>query len=233
MTSQRIADLKRVHVLSGISDAGLEWLAASCVWHHWEVGAQLLGHQDRSTEVYFITSGTARVVIYSSEGDAVVFQDLMAGGMFGEMSAIDGRPRSASIETITVCSAASLTARQFEALLLREATVAVAVVRWMVDNVRSLTERVHEYSTLVVQQRVQAELLRMCEQSGRKQSNGVLLSPAPSLAEIAGRISSHREAVSREVSRLAANGVLRREGTDLRVLEPARLLELVRTAKGG
>ena len=59
-----------------------------------------------------------------------------------------------------------------------------------------------------------------------------LLSPAPSLSDIANRISTHREAVSRELSRLGSVGLLRRERGDLRITDIARLEMLVREAKG-
>jgi CRP/FNR family transcriptional regulator, cyclic AMP receptor protein len=60
----------------------------------------------------------------------------------------------------------------------------------------------------------------------------VLLSPAPSLSDIANRVSTHREAVSRELSRLGSVGLLRRERGDLRIMDIARLAMLVREAKG-
>jgi DNA-binding IclR family transcriptional regulator len=58
------------------------------------------------------------------------------------------------------------------------------------------------------------------------------LSPAPSLSDIADRISTHREAVSRELSRLGSTGLLRREGGDLRITDVTRLARLVRDARG-
>jgi CRP/FNR family transcriptional regulator, cyclic AMP receptor protein len=71
-------------------------------------------------------------------------------------------------------------------------------------------------------------LARTTAGSGRE----ALLSPAPSLSDLAGRISTHREAVSREISRLASGGLLRREGKDLRVVDIQRLEALVAEAKG-
>jgi predicted transcriptional regulator len=60
----------------------------------------------------------------------------------------------------------------------------------------------------------------------------VVLSPAPSLSEIADRISTHREAVSRELSRLAGIGLLRREGGNLRILDMTKLRAFVSEASG-
>jgi CRP-like cAMP-binding protein len=141
------------------------------------------------------------VIIYSAEGKAVLFTDLQAGATFGEIAAIDREPRSAGAEAIEPCTVAFLTASKFEALLLKHPAVAFATLRHLSAEVRRLTERVLEFSTLMVQNRIQAELLRLAADTDQRDGQA-LLSPAPSLSDIANRVSTHREAVSRELSRL-------------------------------
>ena len=229
---QRLAALKGVPILTVLSRERLEDLARTCKWQDYNAGEQILSYHDPSTEVFFLASGKLRVIIYSAEGKAVVFTDLRPGAMFGEIAAIDREPRSAGVEATEPSTIASLTASQFESLLLREPGVAVATLRHVTAEVRRLSERVLEFSTLAVQNRIHAELLRLAANAAPKQHGEVLFSPSPSLSEIADRISTHREAVSRELSRLGSIGLLRREGSDLRVTDVVRLEKLVREAKG-
>ena len=56
----------------------------------------------------FLLDGQARVSVYSAQGKQVSFRDIRPGGIFGEMAAIDGAPRSASIEAISDCTVAVL-----------------------------------------------------------------------------------------------------------------------------
>jgi CRP-like cAMP-binding protein len=91
---------------------------------------------------------------------------------------------------------------------------------------------VHEFSTLVVQNRIQAELLRLATLGEARGTTKVVLSPSPTLADIADRVATHREAVSRELSRLAKLGLVRREGHGLALIDVPRLTALVREAKG-
>jgi CRP-like cAMP-binding protein len=151
--------------------------------------------------------------------------------MFGEVAAIDRKPRSASVEALDTCTVASLSAAGFEALLVREPTVAVATLRHISAEVRRLSERVFEFSTMVVRNRIQAELVRLASEASASQGEAVL-SPAPSLSDIAGRVSTHREAVSRELSRLVSIGLLRRDHGDLIVTSMSKLSRLVEEAKG-
>jgi CRP/FNR family transcriptional regulator, cyclic AMP receptor protein len=228
---ERLAALQRVPIFSELSQARLEQLAGACRWQDYDAGEQVLSYHDPSTEVFFLAAGKVRVIIYSAAGKAVVFTDLRPSAMFGEIAAIDRGARSAGVEAIEPSTIASLTASQFESLLLGEPAVALATLRHVTAEVRRLSERVLEFSTLVVQNRIHAELLRLAAET-RQQQGQALLSPAPSLSDIADRISSHREAVSRELSRLGSTGLLRREGGDLRITDVARLEWLVREAKG-
>jgi CRP/FNR family cyclic AMP-dependent transcriptional regulator len=229
---ERVTALRRVPILAVLPENQLEGLARDCKWGTYEASQQILSYHDPSSEVFFLASGKVRVSVCSGEGKAVVFTDLRPGAMFGEIAAIDRGPRSAGVEAIEVSTIASLTASQFESLLLREPAVSLATIRHVTAAVRRLSERVVEFSTLVVQNRIHAELLRLAADAGYRAGQGSLLSPAPSLSDIANRISTHREAVSRELSRLGSIGVLRREGGDLRITDIARLENLVREAKG-
>lgn len=226
-----VAALKQVPILSVLPGERLAELARTCKWRDYDAGEQVLSYHDASTEVFFLAAGKARVIIYSAEGKAVVFTDLKPGTMFGEIAAIDRGARSAGVEVTEPSTIASLTASQFESLLLREPAVALATLRHVTAEVRRLSERVLEFSTLVVQNRIHTELLRLAAEANQHQGQA-LLSPAPSLSDIADRISTHREAVSRELSRLGSVGLLRREGSDLRITDVARLERLVREAKG-
>jgi DNA-binding Lrp family transcriptional regulator len=75
-----------------------------------------------------------------------------------------------------------------------------------------------------VRNRVHAELVRLARDHGGSEA---LIRPAPTHSEIASRISTHREAVTRELSRLEGLGIIAREGRTLRVKDLARLEAMV------
>lgn len=225
------AELKRIAILAGLPEAALARVAQSCKWRRYDKGECILDYSDGSTDVLFLLVGKARVILYSAEGKAVIFVDLAPASMFGEIAAIDRNPRSASVEALEPCTVASLSAVEFEALLQREPSVAMAALRHMAAEVRRLSERVFEFSTMMVRNRIQAELIRLAVETGGSMDE-VVLSPAPLLSDIADRISTHREAVSRELSRLVSIGLLRRAHGDLIVSSVSKLSRLVEEAKG-
>ena len=227
----RVAYLKQIDVLASLSEAALAHLAQSCKWRNYGAGEQIVGYADASTDVLFLLTGKARVIIYSADGKAVLFVDLAPATMFGEIAAIDRKPRSTSVEALEASTLASLSAAEFQKLLMHEPSVAMATLRHVTREVRRLSDRVFEFSTMVVQNRIHAELIRLAGETGQPGAE-VVLSPAPSLADIASRISTHREAVSRELARLVSDGLLRRERGNLRIVDVAKLARLVDEAKG-
>jgi CRP-like cAMP-binding protein len=102
--------------------------------------------------------------------------------------------------------------------------VLFATLRHLTTQVRALTERVFEFSTLAVRNRVHAELVRLARDHG---GNDAVIRPAPTHTEIASRISTHREAVTRELNRLEDLGLIVREGRSLRVQDLERLQAMV------
>jgi CRP-like cAMP-binding protein len=105
--------------------------------------------------------------------------------------------------------------------------VAAAVMRHLVGLVRALSGRVFEFSTLAVKNRIHAELLRLAREVSRLNSATVLLSPAPTHAEIASRISTHREAVTRELNEMVRAGLIERRSGGLIICDIERLARLV------
>lgn len=181
----------------------------------------VVGHGEETREVFFMLTGRARITVYSEGGKAVAFRDVGPGGIFGEVAAIDGGPRSASVVTLEAAEIAVLPQPEFRQLVNSRPGFTWALLAYFALQMRDMTERVYEYSTLVVRKRLLRELLRLAEDRAGGQGR---ISPAPTHFDLASRISTHREAVSREMSALARRKLVeRREGAlilnDLQELE--------------
>lgn len=142
--------LEGITLLKGLSSGSLQAVRENCSFRRYEPGEPIVEYLDRSDDVFFLLSGEARVIIYSLTGKVISFHDLGPGDMFGEYPAIDGRPRSASVEAKTSCLVASMTGATFRSLLRTEATAEDALLRQLVGTVRRLSTRVYEFSAAVM-----------------------------------------------------------------------------------
>jgi CRP/FNR family cyclic AMP-dependent transcriptional regulator len=172
----------------------------------------LLLRAEQQGEVFLLVSGRVRVTTYSANGRQVTFRDSEAGEHFGDIAAIDGGPRSADVVTLAPSVVASLDRAAFMALLRDEPLVAERVMQRLASLVRQLSERVIDLSTLGVQNRLHAELLRLARAAGAHDGgNQARLDPAPKHAALASQISTNREQVTRELNVLVRSGVLRKD----------------------
>lgn len=223
--------LRRIDLLQGLHTARLEAIGRQCAWRPYEAGQRLVGREDGDRDLHFIIAGTVRVTTYSSGGRETSFRELAAGTSFGELAAIDGRPRSADVVALTPGLLASLPPAAFRELLREEWIVNERVLVRLADLARGLVDRVLELSTLSVQQRVCMELLRIARSSGDTAGRELRIEPAPKHVELANRVSTYREQVTRELSALAKAGVLVREGGALVVRDPLRLQRMAEGAR--
>ena len=231
-THRQSETLARCAIFDGLDEGEIDRLNTQCIWRRFDAGAEILSHQDDSTDVYFVAAGVVRVVIYSIRGRDTVFRDIDAGNYFGEIAAIDGGSRSASVVARTNAVVAIMPARVFRELMQRHASVCFRILQGAVGQIRYLSERINEFRTLDVRHRIYGELLRLARPRGAD-SDEAVISPPPVHQEVANRVSTRREAVARELKRLERDGMLRRSRGALIITDIAVLTKLVEAAREG
>lgn len=224
-----IRTLDNVDALSGLPRRILSRIERSCLWSTYAAESIVLSFQDSSNDVFFVVRGQVRAVIYSGTGSQVSFRDLGEGAMFGELAALDGAPRSACIETLETSLIARMPKDVFWTLIDKEPGFRRTVFQHLVKLVRALTDRIVEFSTMSVSSRFQAELLRLALE--HPVNNGrVLISKPPTHTDLANRIATTREAVTREFGRLCRKGIIEKQGSGWLVHDVNKLYVMIRDA---
>lgn len=223
--------LSGIEFFRTLSAADRQALADHCQGRRYEPDQSIVSHGEKTTDVYFIVSGQVRATIYSQSGKEISFRDLGAGQMFGDLSAIDGEPRSANVVALMESLIITMPANVFWQALREHAAVAEVTLRELVNLVRRLSERVVEFSTLGVKNRIHAELLRLAHEN-MQDENTAAISPAPTHADIASRVSTHREAVTRELNQLAQSGLIERRSGTLIICDVPQLARMVQEVRG-
>lgn len=232
LASRTLDSIPARGVLAGTCAEAIARLTHCCRAQTYPAAAVILGVDDPTRFVCFVVDGVARVVLHTPEGRAIAFRELHPGDVFGELAAIDNHPRSASVEAVTPCTLAVMEAGAFISFLADEPAIAHAIMRHLTAQIRRLTSRVYELSALSVTARIRAHLLRLALQAPADKDGTRVVSP-PRHEELAGRLATHREAVSREVKFLVENGIVEKgtKGT-LIVKDIDALAALVPGAEG-
>jgi len=201
-----------------------------CGWRRYTAAEWIVEQEEDGDQVYFVITGGVRVILQSPERD-VIFTDLAPGAFFGELSVIDGKPRSATVTALYNTLIAGMPGSVFLDTVYNHPDVCRRLLRIMADRLRSVNNRVVEFSLLDVRHRVFSDLLRHAKIDPADPRRATL-SPPPLQQDIAARAITRREAVSRELTRMERVGMLERRRGVWIINDRIALLEEIRRASG-
>lgn len=187
----------------------------------------VVGEGTDASEVYLIQSGRVQFSLVSVHGRELILRDFGPGHIFGELAAIDGLPRSASAVALEDCLVARMSGPAFVSFLGEVPRAGLWMAQQLARRVRDLTNRTFELATLPVAARLQTELLRLALAGEQPGLDRAVIRPLPTHADLAARIGTRREAVSRELSNLAHEGLVVQSGRALEIHSLARLRTLL------
>lgn len=204
-------------------------LAQRCTMRTYTQAQEIISKENDARDVYFITSGSARVVNWSASGREVSFEDIPAGGMFGELAAIDGAPRSATVVALEVTEVCSIDAAAFMEAVLNHPDTARRLMERLTAIIRRSTGRIFDLSVYGANIRIYADLLRLSRPAADSENGGNagVIAPIPVHSDIAARVSTTRETVARVLGDLSRREIVIREKDRLIVPDTDRLAEMI------
>ena len=218
--------LDDIALLAGLDGAARQALAGRCTWRTYRQAQEIISKENDTHDVYFIASGSVRVVNWSYSGREVSFEELAAGGSFGELAAIDGAPRSATVVALEPTEVASIDPATFMSVVLDSRETSRKLMERLAAIIRKSTERIFDLSVYGANIRIYADLLRLAE-AGLRDDNSAVIAPIPIHSDIAARVSTTRETVARVMGDLSRREIVVRGKDGLIVSDIDRLAEMV------
>ena len=174
----------------------------------WPAGASLFLEGELSSTVVVVVSGRAKVFSLTDDGEEVVLAVRGPGALLGELSAVDGAPRAASVAALEPVVALVLPAAAFTDYLTTHGRAAMVLLRLITDRLRDSDRKRVEFAAYDTAARVARRLVEMAERFGEPNANGVRITVALSQDELAGWVGSSREAVAKALRTLRERGFL-------------------------
>jgi CRP/FNR family cyclic AMP-dependent transcriptional regulator len=223
---EAVKELSGCRMFRDASPEAVSELEAICTWYWCRAGGKIFDRMDPRTDVFFLVQGAARVVDHARSGQEVAFTDIPAGEIFGELSAIDHEPRSATVYTLEDSLLATVPAEAFTGYLVRHPPVMLDLLRHFVSSIRHLNSRVVGLSSMTGVQRVYGELLKMAEPDPAGGGRW-LIQYMPSHADIAIWAGTTPETVAHAIGQLLRAEVAKRRHKTLHIMDRQRLQELM------
>ncbi|MCF0224890.1 MAG: Crp/Fnr family transcriptional regulator [Fibrobacter sp.] len=231
MDSDIVGLLKGVELFSELTEEQLGLLANLIVVQDFNRDETVVLEGDSSMQaLYLIAAGSVQVYMTGTDGRETILSFLERGDFFGEMSLIDGEPRSASVRTVTDAQMMIIHRESFLQLIKQTPEIAMALLSEMSKRLRKANKQIGSLSTMSVSGRVAGTLLILMEEKGVRihTENGkrvVVIHNRPTQQQLADMSGTTRETVSRICSMLVKAGAIAMTGKDIVIFDQSALQE--------
>ena len=223
--------LKGVELFSELNEEQLGMIANLVIVKNYNRDETVVLEGDDSMQaLYLIATGSVQVYMTGIDGRETILSFLERGDFFGEMSLIDGEPRSASVRTVTDATLLVIHRESFLSLIRKTPEIAMALMSELCKRLRKANKQIGSLSTMSVSGRVAGTLLNLMQERGVRihTDNGSMVTVIhnrPTQQQLADMSGTTRETVSRICSLLVRTNAIAMTGKDIVIFDEDMLQE--------
>jgi CRP-like cAMP-binding protein len=227
-----LALLKRVPIFSSLSEQEFAFLMPRLVQRRFDSGQIIFNEGDACAGLYIVQSGNVRIFKSSAGGREQVLDINGPGSSIAELPVFDGGNYPASAQAVNESNLFFFSRQDFQSLCLQYPQVALKVLRVVGGRLRRLVGIIEELSFTTVRHRLVALLVRLAKSEGTRKGDAVTVLLPANNSELAAQIGTVRELVSRNLSRLQAEGLVQTDNRELTIPSLKKLEAELETSTG-
>jgi len=218
----RVALLKSVPLFTDLTEREIAFLGQHSSLRHYSGNELIFNEGDSCLGLFIIQSGAVRIFKMAASGREQVLGVERAGNTVAEIPVFDGGTYPASAMAVEESDVIFVRKEDFRALCMQHPEVALKVLRVVGKRLRGLVGIIEELSFTTVRQRLIVYLLRLAGEAAGG-GNAMELALPVSHQDLAAELGTVRELVSRNLSRLQAEGLIKIQARAIRILDLAAL----------
>src|SRR5436190_4450446 len=223
MTTDKIAALRRTALFGELNEPELNALAERALERRLKRDEILFVAGDEAAGLFVIVSGSLRAFREGFDGREQVIHVERAGTTIAEVPVFDDKPYPSTVAAEEESSVLFLATRDVKSLCLAHPEIALAALKLMAGRLRKCAELVEVLSLREVDQRLARWLLAEARVRGNRTADTLEVALVLTNQQIAARLGSVREVVSRALNRLQHSGLIAVEGRTVRIADEAAL----------
>jgi CRP/FNR family transcriptional regulator, cyclic AMP receptor protein len=223
-------ELARVPLFERLSAVELGKLESLTRRQRFRADTAVFFQDDPSDSLYVVLSGSAKVFRTSEDGRDRILTTLRTGDSFGELAMIEGRPRSATVQTLEDTELLCLFRRDFQRFAGEHPDVLYKLLQSMCERVRRIDEDILDLSFKDVPYRLLRLLSQLLSRHGESGPDGWRLAMPLSLRDLASMVGANEETVGRLLDRYEREGLVRRQGESWVIPDQGALLRALEQA---
>jgi CRP-like cAMP-binding protein len=193
-------------VLDELAPAEAEALRTLAAERRYRAGAAIFHHGDEPGSVLIVIDGRIKLVLVGPDGKDVIISFAGPGELIGDVAALDGGPRSASVEAVDAVRALVIPRAAFERFVATHPAVAIALIHDLARRLRLADAQRLEFAAFDVAGRVARRLVDLCDSHGEPDDGGIAITLPLTQDELAAWTASSREAVAKALALLRRLG---------------------------
>ena len=209
--------LRTVPLFSDLPDEDLERLATVSFSRVFEKDNIIFFERDKGDSLFIINSGRVKVAKFSKDGKEIILAILGVGEFFGDMSLLDGEPRSATVVAIEKTEVTAIRRSDFLSLMSENPKIAERLLAVLSTRLREANSKISNLALLDVYGRLARALSDIAKQEGRPIKDGWIAFHRPTHQAIANMIGTSRETVTRTLGELHRKGFIRLSGKEIAI----------------
>jgi CRP-like cAMP-binding protein len=213
-----LAALTSMPFFAGLDAAALDRVASGTRIRRFRRGEVVFHLGDPGDALFLISSGAVKITLPSETGDEAILATLQPGEVFGELSLLDGAPRSATAVALEPTETIVLQRDRFRDLMTTEPSIRDAVMANMAAEVRRLTTQVEDLHFLDVTGRLAKCLVRLAGEGRPDGNGGIRLRSALSQSELAAMVGCTRQSANRVMGQFTDDGLIRVDRDSITVM---------------
>jgi CRP-like cAMP-binding protein len=211
--------LRTVPIFSELTDADFTSLARLSSRRQYPKDTVVFFEHEEGDFFFMIVAGRIKVTILGDDGREVILSILGPDDFFGEMALLDNEPRSATAIAVEDSELLSLHRHDFQSVLSDNRSIMAALIKILVSRIRKANHQISTLALLDVYGRVARVIVDMARDEGRRLKDGRIAFRRATHQEIANRIGTTRETVTRMLKDLERQGMIHVEGREI-VVQP-------------
>ncbi len=210
--------LRNVSLFESLDQQELEALSDVTFTRTFSKDNVIILAEEEGDTLFILKKGQVKVSIVSEEGREVILSLLGPGSVFGELSLLDGKPRSANVVATEETDLLMLRRADFLQLIYKTPQIATALLAELATRMRKTDRQIEGLALLDVTSRISDTLLQLATEQGAETADGVTIESRPTHQELANMSGTTRETVSRVLKRLEGQGYINRNGRKITIL---------------
>ncbi len=210
--------LRNVSLFESLNEEELKALSELTFTRNFGKDGIIILAEEEGDTLFIIKEGQVKVSIVSEEGREVILSLLGPGAVFGELSLLDGKPRSANVVATGETSLVMLRRSDFVQLIYKTPQIATALLAELATRLRKTDRQIEGLALLDVTSRISETLLQLATDQGKETSEGITIESRPTHQELANMSGTTRETVSRVLKRLEKQGYINCAGRKITIL---------------